>query len=116
VVAARPRNATPRRLAVRPVDVANGEGADRQRPAMAAILARINACYERQVASFGVRFSIKSSLTLTVLPNGTVREGLFDPPLSPTLMACAREAIVEARFPQDSATVVLRVPVVLSPP
>jgi ferric-dicitrate binding protein FerR (iron transport regulator) len=91
------------------------EGADRQKPAIAGIVNRVTACYERQVASFGVRFSIKSSLTLTVAPNGTVREGVFDPPLSPTLMACARDAIAAARFPQDNATVVVRLPLVLSP-
>jgi len=91
------------------------EGVERQKPAIAGILNRLTACYERQVASFGVRFSIKSSLTLTVAPNGTVREGVFDPPLSPTLMACASDAIAAARFPQDNATVVVRVPLVLSP-
>jgi hypothetical protein len=82
---------------------------------VAAILARLGACYERQVSSFGVRFSIRSSLTLTVLPNGTVREGLFDPPLSPTLMTCARDVIAASRFPQESATTIVRVPVELKP-
>jgi len=104
----------PRARAARPTaDGAAADGAD-HRAAVAGILARLNACYERQVASFGVRFSIRSSLTLTVSQNGTVREGVFDPPLSPTLMTCARDAISAARFPQDSAPVV-RVPVVLSP-
>jgi hypothetical protein len=93
---------------------ADGSDAADHSAAVAGILSRLNACYERQVASFGVRFSIRSSLTLTILPNGTVREGLFEPPLSPTLMTCARDAIAAARFPQDAATVV-RVPLVLSP-
>jgi hypothetical protein len=91
------------------------EGAEKQKAATAVILSRLNACYERQVASLGVRFSIRSSLTLTIAPNGTVREGVFDPPLSPTLMACARDAIGAVRFPQEGSTVVLRVPVELSP-
>jgi hypothetical protein len=91
-----------------------GNAADRQK-AIATILGRLGACYERQVSSFGVRFSIRSSLTLTVLPNGTVREGLFDPPLSPTLMTCARDVIAASRFPQESATTVVSVPVTLQP-
>ena len=88
----------------------------RESDAAAAILKGIEACYERQVSSLGVRFSIESSLTLTVLPAGTVREGVFNPPLSPTLMTCARAAISSARFPHGESVTQIRVPVRLSPP
>jgi hypothetical protein len=108
-----PADAAPRARAHSSSKMAS-DGADHN-AAIAGILSRLGVCYERQVASFGVRFSIRSSLTLTVLPSGTVREGLFEPPLSPTLMTCARDAIAAARFPQDAATAVVRVPVVLSP-
>ncbi|HEY3592515.1 MAG TPA: FecR domain-containing protein [Polyangiaceae bacterium] len=112
------RRADPPRSRAR-VAKANNEPAvvdalDQQR-AVSAILSRLGACYDRQVASFDVRFSIRSSLTLTIAPNGTVREGLFDPPLSPTLMECARDAIAATRFPQESSTTVVRVPVELQP-
>jgi hypothetical protein len=68
------------------------------------------------VSSFGVRFSIRSSLTLAILPNGAIREGVFDPPLSPTLMNCARDAITQARFPSAASVRQIRVPVNLSRP
>jgi ferric-dicitrate binding protein FerR (iron transport regulator) len=82
----------------------------------AAILSGLEACYERQVSSFGVRFSIESSLTLSILPNGTVHEGVFNPPLSPTLMMCASEAITASRFAGAEAMRQIRVPVSLSRP
>jgi hypothetical protein len=63
-----------------------------------------------------VTFSVKSSLTLSILPNGTVREGLFSPPLSPTLMSCAQEAITSSRFARGAAVRQIRVPVALSKP
>jgi hypothetical protein len=81
----------------------------------AAILKGLEACYERQVSSLGVQFTIESSLSLTVLPNGTVREGVFSPPLSPTLMSCAREAISAARFSHGESVRQVRVPIRLSP-
>jgi FecR protein len=83
--------------------------------ATAGILRGLEACYERQVSSLGVRFTIQSSLSLTVLPNGTVREGVFTPPLSPTLMSCAREAISSARFVRGEAIRQVSVPVRLRP-
>jgi hypothetical protein len=89
---------------------------ERQVDATAAILRGLDACYERQVSSLGVRFTIESSLSLTVLPNGTVREGVFSPPLSPTLMSCAREAISSARFPTGDAIRQVHMPVRLSRP
>jgi len=88
----------------------------RESDATAAILKGIEACYERQVSSLGVRFSIESSLTLTVVPAGTVREGVFNPPLSPTLMTCARAAISSARFPHGESVTQIRMPVRFSPP
>jgi len=90
--------------------------AERPGDAPAAILKGLEACYERQVSSLGVRFSIQSSLILTVLPNGTVREGVFTPPLSPTLMSCAREAISAAHFPHGESITQISVPVRLSQP
>ena len=80
----------------------------------AAILSGLEACYERQVSSLGMRFTIESSLSLTVLPNGTVREGVFSPPLSPTLMSCAREAISAARFSRGESVRQVKVPIRLS--
>jgi hypothetical protein len=64
--------------------------------------------------SSGAHFSIRSSLTLAVLPNGLVREGVFDPPLSPTLMACAREAVAAARFTRHDRVREIRVPVIFA--
>jgi hypothetical protein len=43
-----------------------------------------------------------------------VREGLFNPPLSPTLMNCARDAITTARFPRGESTREVRLPVNLA--
>ena len=90
--------------------------AEQDEATTAAILKGLDACYERQVSSFGVRFSIRSSLTLAILPNGAIREGVFDPPLSPTLMNCARDAITQARFPSAASVRQIRVPVNLSRP
>jgi hypothetical protein len=90
--------------------------ADQDEAAAAAILSGIESCYERQVSSFGVTFSIKSSLTLSILPNGTIREGVFNPPLSPTLMSCAQEAIGSSRFPAGEGVRQIRVPVNLAKP
>jgi FecR-like protein len=90
--------------------------AEQDEAATAAILKGLDACYERQVGSFGVRFSIQSSLTLAILPNGAIREGVFDPPLSPTLMNCARDAITSARFTGTESVRQIRVPVNLSRP
>jgi hypothetical protein len=55
-----------------------------------------------------------SSLSLSILPNGSVREGLFTPPLSPTLMNCARDAITSARFPAGDSVREVHVPVHLA--
>jgi len=80
----------------------------------AAILRELEACYQRQSSSFGVSFSIRSSLRLSILPSGAIREGVFDPPLSPTLMTCAREAITSARFPKGESVRQIQVAVNLS--
>jgi hypothetical protein len=58
---------------------------------------------------------VESSLKLTILPDGAVREGVFDPPLSPMLMSCASEAIGRVRFPGGAAMYRVDVPVRLSP-
>jgi hypothetical protein len=68
------------------------------------------------LSSYGVTFSVQSSLTLSILPNGAIREGVFDPPLSPTLTNCAREAISSSRFPVGESIRQIRVPVTLSRP
>jgi hypothetical protein len=79
-----------------------------------AILNELEACYRRQVSSFGVSFSIHSSLRLSILPTGAIREGVFDPPLSPTLMTCAKQAITSARFAKASSIRQIQVVVNLS--
>jgi hypothetical protein len=81
---------------------------------VAAILRHLSACYEKQASAFGVRFSVESSLTLTILPSGAIREGVFMPPLSPTLMTCADKAIGAAHFPPGEASRQIKVPVQLS--
>jgi hypothetical protein len=81
---------------------------------MAAILRQLETCYEKQVSSFGVRFSVESSLKLTILPSGAIREGVFTPPLSPTLMSCANKAIGAAHFPGGESARQIRIPVQLS--
>ena len=81
-----------------------------------SILAGVEACYERQVSSSGITFTVESSLSLTILPTGVVREGLFNPPLSPTLLNCARDAVVSARFPRANTVRRIDVPVRLSRP
>jgi len=88
----------------------------RDEAATAAILKGIEGCYQRQVSSFGVHFSIHSSLSLAILPNGLVREGIFDPPLSPTLMTCAHEAVAAAHFPRHDGVREIRVPVIFARP
>jgi ferric-dicitrate binding protein FerR (iron transport regulator) len=80
-----------------------------------AIQRKLEACYEKQVSAFGVRFSVESSLELTILPNGAIREGVFTPPLSPTLMSCADKAIGAAHFPGGDAPRKIHIPVQLSP-
>ena len=79
-----------------------------------AILRHLSACYEKQASAFGVRFSVESSLTLTILQSGAIREGVFLPPLSPTLMSCADKAIGAAHFPPGEAPRQIKVPVQLS--
>jgi hypothetical protein len=81
---------------------------------VAAILRHLSACYEKQATAFGVRFFVESSLTLTILQSGAIREGVFMPPLSPTLMTCADKAIGAARFPPGEASRQIKVPVQLS--
>jgi ferric-dicitrate binding protein FerR (iron transport regulator) len=81
---------------------------------VSAILRQLATCYEKQASAFGVRFSVASSLELTILPSGAIREGVFTPPLSPTLMSCADKAIGAARFPGGGAPRVIRIPVQLS--
>jgi len=80
----------------------------------ATIVRQLETCYEKQVSAFGVRFSVESSLQLTVLPSGAIREGVFTPPLSPTLMSCADKAIVAAHFPRGETARQVRIPVQLS--
>ena len=87
-----------------------------EQAATRSILAGVEACYERQVSSSGITFTVESSLTLTILPTGIVREGLFNPPLSPTLLNCARDAVVSARFPRANTVRRIEVPVRLSRP
>jgi hypothetical protein len=86
----------------------------RDKATAAAILKELETCYQRQVSSFGVSFSIRSSLRLSILPSGTIREGVFDPPLSPTLMTCARQAITSVRFPKGESVRQIQVAVNLS--
>lgn len=88
--------------------------AQRDKATTASILRELEACYQRQLSSFGVSFSIRSSLRLSILPSGAVREGVFDPPLSPTLMTCARQAITSARFPKGVSVRQIQVAVNLS--
>jgi ferric-dicitrate binding protein FerR (iron transport regulator) len=80
----------------------------------AAILRAVEACYERQIGSFDVSFSIRSSLSLSVQPNGAIHEGVFNPPLSPTLMDCARDAIMSVRFAPGETARQVHMPVNLS--
>jgi hypothetical protein len=81
---------------------------------VSAILRHLSACYEKQASAFGVRFSVESSLTLTIVQSGAIREGVFMPPLSPTLMSCADKAIGGAHFPPGEAPRQIKVAVQLS--
>jgi hypothetical protein len=81
---------------------------------VSAIVRQLETCYEKQASAFGVRFSVESSLELTILPSGAIREGVFTPPLSPTLMGCADKAIGAAHFPRGDAPRQIRIPVQLS--
>jgi hypothetical protein len=81
---------------------------------VSGILRQLETCYEKQVSAFGVRFSVESMLELTITPSGAIREGLFTPPLSPTLMSCADKAIGAARFPGGEAVRQVHIPVQLS--
>jgi hypothetical protein len=96
---------------------ANPEGRDsseRESAEAAAIVRHLEACYERQVSASGVRVFVESSLELTLLPSGAIREGIFTPPLSPALMSCANEAIAAAHFPKGETPRQIRIPVQLS--
>jgi hypothetical protein len=105
-----------------PKVVAWGEGtnlegrdaSEQEAAAMSAIVRQLEACYEQQVGASGVRVSVESSLRLTLLPSGAIREGVFTPPLSPTLMSCANQAIGTAHFPKGEAARQIRIPVQLS--
>lgn len=93
---------------------ANVDGSDpieQEAAATAAILRKLAACYEKQVSADSVRFSVESSLSLTLAPNGAIREGVFTPPLSPTLMNCADKAVGEAHFPGGDSVREVRIPV-----
>jgi hypothetical protein len=79
-----------------------------------SIIRQLAACYEKQASALGFRFSIESSLKLTISPNGAIREGLFTPPLSPTLMSCADKAIGGAHFPGGEAVHEIVIPVHLA--
>jgi hypothetical protein len=81
---------------------------------VAGIVRQLSACYEKQASAHGVRFSVESSLTLTIMQSGAIREGVFMPPLSPTLMSCADKAIGAAHFPRGEAPRQIKVPVQLS--
>jgi len=81
----------------------------------ASIIRQLAACYEKQANALGFRFSVESSLKLTISPSGAIREGLFTPPLSPTLMSCADKAIGGAHFPGGEAIREIVIPVHLAP-
>jgi hypothetical protein len=63
-----------------------------------------------------VLFSVHSTLTLTIADDGGVRQGVFWPPLSPTLMACAERALHGTRFIRSPAAWDRTVRIDLSPP
>lgn len=84
--------------------------------AVSTILRQLDACYEKQISAGGVRFTVASSLELVLLPSGAIREGVFTPPLSPTLMSCADKAIGAAHFPKGEAARRIQIPVQLSRP
>ena len=90
------------------------DAAEQEASEVSAILRKLETCYEKQVSAFGVRFSIESALELSISPSGAIREGVFTPPLSPTLMSCADKAIGAAHFPGTSAPRQIRIPVQLS--
>jgi len=81
----------------------------------ASIIRQLAACYEKQASALGFRFSVESSLKLTISPSGAIREGVFTPPLSPTLMSCADKAIGGAHFPRGEAVREIVIPVHLAP-
>ena len=90
------------------------DASEREAAEVSAILRKLETCYEKQGSAFGVRFFVESSLTLTISPSGSIREGVFTPPLSPTLMSCADKAIGAAHFPGGEAARQIRIPVQLS--
>jgi hypothetical protein len=94
------------------VSAASGrDAAEREAAAIAAIVQKLESCYERQIGAGAVQFSVESSLVLTLAPSGAIREGIFTPPLSPTLMSCADKAIGAAHFPSGDAERQVRIPV-----
>jgi hypothetical protein len=80
------------------------------------VLKGISQCYERQIASAGVQFSVESLLTVVIGANGAVKEGTFDPPLSPTLAACAEQSLASVKFPGESPGRKFQKPIRLSAP
>ncbi len=85
-------------------------------PVLARIVAGVSSCYDKQLAeSGGVRFTIDSSLSVVIAPEGSIRQATFHPPLSPTLMACAQNVVLGARFPHAVEVTQARVPLHLAP-
>jgi hypothetical protein len=96
------------------VSASGGDASDRETAAIATILRQLESCYEKQIGAGAVQFSVESSLLLTLTPSGAIREGVFTPPLSPTLMTCADKAIGAAHFPSGDGERRVRIPVHLA--
>ncbi len=77
------------------------------------LLSAIEGCRARQIAKGGVTFSVRSALTLSIAPDGSAPQARFDPPLSPTLSACAADAIARVRFPPSATGSAVQVPLSL---
>ncbi len=79
------------------------------------LLHGIRACYRKQLAATQLEFSVHSTLRLVIGKDGAVEQGVFRPPLSPTLMACATSLVRTVRFAQSTVRSTLDVSIDLTP-
>lgn len=78
---------------------------------VATVVQAVSRCFEEHTAlTPNVRVRVRTSMTLDVDPDGSVRDVRFDPPLAPALHACSDQDARAARFaPSQNGATVTRV-------
>jgi hypothetical protein len=83
--------------------------------ALDLIVDGVTGCYRKQVDASGVRFTVESSLSISIGKDGSIEWAAFAPPLSPTLMSCAEQAVKHVRLRPSTVATDAVVPIRLSP-